>query len=116
MSSFLRWLRGQFGGAAPRPHPHPSESSDTTADLLARARALTREGKLHDASRLYSQLCRKLPTGEVLLEHATLLLDIGDRFGAASAASSALEKDPTNAGALAVQREVLRLEEEDRRR
>lgn len=69
---------------------------------------------MHEAIRAYAQLSRKELTVPVRLEWARVLLDVGDRFGAASQATRVLEQEPQNAQALAVRREVLRAEASER--
>ena len=101
MKRFLGWL----GGSDRTP-------SDDTG-LLEEARALARAGDLKAASAAYGRIKRKHETAEGLVEHAELLLELGDYFGAASRASAALERDPACARAEAVQREILRREREE---
>lgn len=85
--------------------------SRTATDQLELARAHARNGKLFDASRLYAQLCRTSASVELRVEYAQLLLDLGDRFGAAAESSRVLELDPDNAAALEIRGQVLRMEE-----
>lgn len=85
--------------------------SPTVTDQLELARAHARNGKLFDASRIYSKLCRTSASVELRLEFARLLLDLGDRFGAAAESSRVLELDPDNAAALEIRSQVLRMEE-----
>lgn len=101
MKRFLGWLKGSDGA--------PAEPGD----LLEQARALARAGELAQASAAYGRIKRKDETAEGLVEHAELLLELGDYFGAASRASAALERDPACARAEAVQREILRREREE---
>lgn len=94
MSLFDRWLRGRSPG-----NPGPRDQDPTTT-LLAQARELARAGDLHEAARAYSKLTRDRTTPDVWLEHAEVLLAIGDYFRAASNANRVLEVDPTNSKAL----------------
>jgi hypothetical protein len=114
MSLFSRWLRGRLWGCAPDTQSDTSRNRNPAADLLEKARALARDGKLHEASRVYSQIPRNHATVEIWLEHAELLLAIGDRFGAGSNSTRVLELEPENSRALAIRREVLALEDADR--
>lgn len=99
MTPFLDWVfRRQSAPADPR-------SFDTQ---LALARSLAREGREHEASRAYSDLRRKHESLEILLEHATLQLELGDHFGAASTATRALELSPGNPKAQQIRESVLR--------
>lgn len=70
---------------------------------------------MHEAIRAYSQLPRKELTVPVRLEWGRALLDVGDRFGAASQATRVLESEPQNSEALGIRRKVLQMEEADRR-
>lgn len=108
MTPFFGWF-SRRNGATP-------VSDSAATELLERARALVREGKQQEASDLYWKIKRKQRTVESLLEHAHLLLDLGDYFGAVSMASDALEIEPGNVKAEAVRRRVQQLEEAERRR
>lgn len=98
-----------------RPHSQPtsdtqpdtSRDADLAADSIERARALARAGHLHEASRAYSRVPLKNTTIEIWLEHADLLLAMGDDFGAASNATCVLDLEPRNLRALAIRRKVL---------
>jgi len=114
MGAFIGWLRRQLGGVAPASASNPSPTATSPAELLERARALARDGQLHEAARVYHQVKRKHETVDVLLEYADLLLDMGDRFGAATNAVRVLELDPENSRAIAIRKEILRLEQSER--
>jgi hypothetical protein len=86
------------------------------SDPLTRARELAAEGNLTEANELYWKVKRKQQTAESLVEHAELLLEIGDHFSATSKAAAALALEPDNKRALAVQREVTRHDDEEERR
>jgi len=117
MKSLLGWLQSLVGG---RPDdgrtstPHTPAAS-TPLDLLERARSLAREGKEGEASEVYWKIKRRHCTAEVLVEHAELLLSLGNHFDAATRAAEAQGLDPENARARAVQREILRREDQERR-
>jgi Flp pilus assembly protein TadD len=112
MSALFDWLRGRRAApASPSSSPHPE-----AADLLARARALAAEGRADEASETYWKIKRKHLTPETLVEHAELLLALGDFFGAVAKAARARELDPDNARALAVQAEVRRREDAEQRK
>lgn len=99
------WFQRLFARAGSTSQPHAA------ADQLELARAHARNGKLFDASHIYSQLCRNSASVELRLEFARLLLDLGDRFGAAAESSRVLELEPDNAAALEIRSQVLRMEE-----
>lgn len=111
MTPFFGWLSRRPGAT-----PTSGESAPTPTDLLEQARALVREGKLREASDTYWKIKRKHRTVAGLLEHAELLFDDGDFFGAASMAFDALELEPENAKAKALQIRVQKREEAERRR
>ena len=113
MDLFSRWLRGQ---PASDTQPLTSRDQDPVLQLIEKARALARGGQLHEASRLYSKIPHKRATVAIWLEHADLLLDMGDRFGAAANATHVLELEPENPRALAIRRTVLVQEDVDRKR
>lgn len=96
-----------------RPSHAPAE---LPASTLLRARELARGGHADEASKLLWKIPRKHLTTEILVEHAELLMQQGDHFGAASRAALARQHDPENARAWAIQRRILKLEEEERRR
>jgi len=114
MGAFIGWLRRQLGGVASASDSNPSPTDTAPAERLDRARALARDGQLHEAARVYHQLKRKHETVDLLLEYADLLLDMGDRFGAATNAVRVLELDPENSRAIAIRKEILRLEQSER--
>ncbi len=93
-----------------------STGTSAVTALIEEARAHARAGRLQEASGLYWKLKSKQQTPESLVEHAELLLELGDFFSAASKAADALELSPGNARALAVQREVVRREDAERPR
>lgn len=108
MSPFQRWLKGWLGDDAPASLPRSTHSSsDPTDGLLEAARELARNGRLHDAAHAYSRISRRHAMPELWLEHAELLLEIGDRFGAAANATRVLELEPDNTRALKIRRAVL---------
>jgi hypothetical protein len=114
MNAFLSWLRGF---RSPRAHANVATAdSAANVDLLSRARALVAEGRLPDASRVYALMKKNQRSTESLVEHAEVLLKVGDHFGAASRASQALVLDPSNLRAKAVQRHVCHEEESEQRR
>ena len=113
MNLFSRWLRGRLSS---RTRPDTPGDPNTAADLIEKARALAREGQVHEASHAYSRIPRKHATVEVWLEHADLMLAIGDRFGAASNATRVLDREPENPRALAIRRTVLALDDADRKK
>lgn len=98
MFRFLDWFSRRFGAT-----PASGESAHASSSLLEEARALAREGKQKEASDTYWKIKRKHRTATSLVEHAALLLALGDHFGAASMAHDALELEPENAGAKAIQ-------------
>lgn len=110
MSPFQRWLKGWLRDDAPASLPRnlpTTEPDDPTGGLLAAARELARNGRLHDASHAFSKLSRRHGSPQIWLEHAELLLEIGDRFGAAAHATRVLELQPDNPRALSIRRAVL---------
>ncbi len=107
MNAILDWLNRL------RPSRSPAEPPAST---LLRARGLAREGRADEASKLLWKIPRKHLTAEILVEHAELLMQQGDHFGAASRAALARERDPQDTRAAAIQRRILKLEEEERRR
>jgi hypothetical protein len=98
MSLFFGWLSRRSGAT-----PTTPESVPARPNLLEAARALAREGKQQEASDTYWKIKRKHHTVAGLIEHAQLLFELGDMFGAASRASGALELEPGNAEAQAIQ-------------
>lgn len=112
MSLFSRWLRGR---ASPRTRPGTPGDPGPAAELIEKARTLAREGLVHDASHAYSRIPRKHATVDALLEHADLMLVIGDRFGAASNATRVLDREPDNHRALDIRRKVLALDDAERK-
>jgi hypothetical protein len=108
MSAF-DWLKSLWGapvaGSVAIPPPG--------ADALEHARSLARSGRLQEASQAYWSIKRKLQSVEGLVEHAELLLELGDYFAAASRASAARVLDPDNPRAQAVQRTILAREKEE---
>ena len=114
MKTLPAWLRGMIHD---KPFPSSTQavpSHEPRMDLLELARKLARDGHLHDAAREYTHLARRHGSPEIWLEHAELLLDMGDTFGAASNATRVLEVEPTNARALAVRRAVLENDKRER--
>ncbi len=111
MNPTPNWLQRFLGGARPS-----ADSAAHAADQLELARAHAREGKLIDASRVYSQLCRKSASVDTRVEFARVLLELGDSFGAAAESSRVLEQDPDNAAALEIRGQVVRMEEAERRK
>lgn len=109
MNLISRLVHSLLGGGA-QSSDHGGRNSPSLAAMLEEARTLARAGREHDASRLYSQITRRHASVEVLLEHADMLLAMGDTLGAATQSVRVLDLDPSNARALAIQREVLRLE------
>lgn len=95
MSSFFAWF-SRRSGATPK-------SVESASELLEQARALAREGKQGEASAIYWKIKFKHRTTAGLIEHAELLFALGDHFGSASMASRALELEPENAKAKAIQ-------------
>lgn len=110
MNSPSDWFHRLFGGADRASNPL------TASDQLELARAHARNGKLVDASRAYSQLCRKSDSVEMRVEFARVLLELGDSFGAAAESSRVLALDPDNAAALEIRGHVIRMEEAERRK
>jgi Flp pilus assembly protein TadD len=111
MNTFLGWLRQLRGQRSSSSSPAGGDS-----DLLQRARALALAGSMDEASEVYWKIKRKHQTAEGLVEHAEILLGMGDHFGAASRAARALELDPEDARAKLVQRRVRESEESESRR
>jgi len=101
MSSFFGWFTRRSGAK-----PTSAESASVPSDLLEEARALAQQGKQQEASETYWKIKRKHRTVAGLIEHAELLFELGDVFGAASMASNALELEPENAKAKAIQDRV----------
>lgn len=115
MGAFFSWLRSRI----PTPTSNDvssASSADKLAETLRQARELAQADRLHEASQTYWSIPPKAHTVETIVEHAELMLRIGDGFGAASRAARARELDPQNARACEVQRRVLQLEDEARRR
>lgn len=108
MSLFPTWLRGWLKGRSPS--PQTDHDQDPTADALEQARALARDGQLHAAAHAYSKLTRKQRAPAILLEHANVLLAMGDSYGAAGISTRVLAIEPQNSGALAIRRQVLALD------
>jgi len=111
MLPFLQWFTRRSGVASAS-----GESAPARPDLLEEAHALLREGKQQEASDVYWKIRRKHRTVASLTEHAELLLELGDLFGAASPAGDALGLEPGNARARAIQDRIRRLDDADRRR
>lgn len=111
LSSFFGWLPRRSGAT-----PASAESAPVVPDLLEQARALARAGKQREASETYKQIKRKHRTAAGLVEHAEILFQLGDYFGAASTAYDALRLEPENAGAKKVQDRIRSAEEAERRR
>lgn len=109
MNMISRLLRGLLGGGAENTDNRRPDLPSPSA-LLEEARTLARAGREHDASRVYSQLEGRHASVELFLEHADMLLAMGDSFGAATKSVRVLDLEPNNARALAIQREILRLE------
>ena len=108
MSILISWLR-RLAGSRPRHH------ADGPSDLAQRARELRAQGQAQAASDLYWKIKLREHTPQTLVEHAEILVEAGDLFGAISRAAQALELDPGNDRAKAVQAEVRRIEEQERR-
>ncbi len=111
MNSNSNWFQRLLGGAG-----RSTNSAATAAEQLELARAHARNGKLSEAASVYSRLCRRSASIETHVEFAQLLLDMGDSFGAAAESSRALELAPDNAAALEIRRQVVRMEEAERRK
>lgn len=109
MAPFFDWFSRRSGAAS-------SDSNSPQLELLEQARALVREGKQQEALAAYRKIKPKHRTVEGLIEHAELLIDVGDYFGAVSHACDVLRLDPDNVKAKAIQRRVTQLEEAERRR
>ncbi len=109
MIPFLDWFSRRTGAAS-------SDPKSPQLELLEQARALVREGKQQEALAAYRKIKPKHRTVEGLLEHAELLIDVGDYFGAVSYACEVLAREPDNVKAKAIQRRVTKLEEAERRR
>ncbi len=103
--SLAHWWRSRFGTAA----------SASPVDHLALARALAREGRKAEASEHYFEIRRKDERAEWLVEHAELLLELGNHYTAASQAARALQLEPGNPRALRVQRTIIALEDQPQR-
>ena len=116
MKSLFGWLRSLAGARSDGAHSSTIPSSSGPLELLERARSLAREGRLDEASETYWKIKRRHATLEGLVEHAELLLGLGNHFDAASRAAAARDLDPDNARARAVQREILRREDEEGQR
>ncbi|MCA9001911.1 MAG: hypothetical protein KDB61_08310 [Planctomycetes bacterium] len=90
----------------------PSESSPAAqTDLLEEARKLAKEGQLDKASETYWKIKRKHRTVPGLVEHAELLIELGDEFGAAEMSNYALELEPENPRAQAVRARIQKNDE-----
>jgi hypothetical protein len=113
MNRFSRWLPRWFSSST---RPDTPGDPNPAVDLIEKARVLAREGQVHEASHAYSRIPRKHATVEVCLEHADLMLAMGDRFGAASNATRVLDREPANPRALAIRRTVLALDDADRKK
>lgn len=107
MSLLPRWLHGWLRGSAPATQSEPRHDHDPTAGALEQARALARDGHLHAAAHAYSKITRRHGTPEIMLEHADLLVTIGDAYGAAALATRMLDVNPQDPKALAIRRKVL---------
>lgn len=110
MSPFFGWLSRRSGAT-----PKSNDSAVGIPDLLEQARALRREGKLHEASDTYWKIKRKHRTAAGMLEHGEVLLERGDYFGAASMAFDALKLEPENVKAKALQARVQKTEDAERK-
>lgn len=111
MSPFFKWFSCRSSAT-----PLSGTSAPAPPDLLEQARALAREGKQQEAADTYKRIKRKQRTVAGLIEHAELLFELGDFFGAASMAYDALQLEPENARAVALQVRVRKTEEAERRR
>lgn len=116
MNSFSRLLRLFSSGSQPAAAPGaaPAPAPPAASDALTRARELARAGRDAEACDLYWKVKGKALTLDVLVEHAQLLLALGNEFDAATRVGRVLELDPTNATAKSIQRELLRREDSGR--
>lgn len=108
---FFTWFSRRFGATSPS-----GESTSVRPDLLEMARGLAKEGKSEEASETYWKIKRKHRTVPGLIEHAELLIELGDYFGAAAMASHALELEPENARATAIQTRIQKIDDAERKR
>lgn len=108
---FLSWLSRLFGATA-----SSEKSLSDLPDFLEVARALAKQGKTQEASEAYGKIKRKHRTVLGLVEHAEILIELGDDFGAAAKASQALELEPDNARAKAIQARIQEFEDKGRTR
>jgi uncharacterized protein HemY len=111
MSVFFGWFSRRSGA-----NSTSTSSAPAQLDLLEQARAFAREGKLREACDTYWKIKRKHRTVPGLIEHAEILLERGDYFGAASMSHDALELEPDNARAEALQVRIRKTEEAERGR
>jgi Flp pilus assembly protein TadD len=109
LSSLWTALRGKSAT------PGTDRVSLPEPELLTQARALASAGRTLEASQLYRKLKSKQHTALSLVEHAELQLELGDYFAASSEAYRALQLEPNNARALAIQHEVTRREDAEER-
>ncbi|MCA8981677.1 MAG: hypothetical protein KDC14_16730 [Planctomycetes bacterium] len=109
MAPFFRWFSRRSAATS-----SPADTAITRPDVLEQARALARAGKTMEASSLYWKVKRKQHTVASLLEHADLLFELGDDFGAAAKASDALQLEPGNSHALSIQARIRAHDGEDR--
>ena len=91
------WFSRLFGATSPS-----ENSTSVRPDLLEEARALAKAGQSEKASEAYWKIKRKHRTVPGLVEHAELLIELGDDFGAAEMSNYALELEPDNGRANAV--------------
>ncbi|MDF1837759.1 MAG: hypothetical protein P1V35_07825 [Planctomycetota bacterium] len=91
------WFSRLFGATSPS-----ENSTSDRPDLLEEARALAKAGQSEKASEIYWKIKRKHRTVPGLVEHAELLIELGDDFGAAEMSNHALELDPENGRAKSV--------------
>jgi hypothetical protein len=115
MSLFPRWLHGWLRGSAPDSQSGLLHDQDPTAGALEQARALARDGHLHAAAHAYSKITRRHGTAEIMLEHADVLLAIGDNYGAAAIATRVLDINPQDSKGLAIRRKVIARDLEERK-
>jgi len=115
MNPIARWLRGRQADSSAPSNGEVVRADDPLTERIEQARSLARAGKVHDAARIYSKLSNKHGRPEIWLEHAALLLEIGDYFGAASCSARVLQVEPRNERALAIRRLVLEQDERDRK-
>ena len=101
------WFLRRSGAKSPSQNP-----TAVGPDLLETARALAKEGKQEQAADTYSKIKRKHRTVPGLIEHAQLLIELGDYFGAAAMASHALELEPDNARAKAIQTRIQKADDD----